>query len=94
MIFDPQPWMVDAACAHLDLTPRELDRLFFPARGETADQARAICAGCPVRKSCLDYAVTTRQAFGIWGGTSEMERRAIRHERGLGRAHRQERETA
>jgi len=94
MIFDPQPWMVDAACAHLDLTPRELDRLFFPRQGEPTDRAKAICSGCPVREPCLDYALTTFQRFGVWGETSEMERRKLRHERGLGRARGQERETA
>jgi len=39
--------------------------------------AKAICARCPVRDSCLAYALDTRQEFGIWGGLNEDERRAI-----------------
>jgi WhiB family redox-sensing transcriptional regulator len=80
MIAAPQPWMADAACAHLDLTPAEVDRLFFPQRHQTAEHAKAICAGCSVREACLDYALTTRQTFGIWGGTSETQRRALRRD--------------
>lgn len=52
--------------------------LFFPEPGQTeqTEQAKAVCAGCPVRESCLRFAL--RHAVdGVWGGTTEDERRAI-----------------
>ena len=52
--------------------------MFFPGRGETAGPARQVCAGCPVRQPCLDYAITNRITYGIWGGLTERERRALR----------------
>ena len=52
--------------------------LFFPSRGEPAGPARQVCAACPVRQQCLDYAITNRIVHGIWGGLSERERRALR----------------
>jgi len=57
--------------------------LFFPIGSSgpallQAAQAKAVCAGCPVRIDCLSYAIETGQAAGVWGGASEQERRAIR----------------
>jgi WhiB family redox-sensing transcriptional regulator len=57
--------------------------LFFPVGSSgpallQAAQARAVCAGCPVRIDCLNYAIETGQAAGVWGGVSEEERHAIR----------------
>ena len=58
--------------------------LFFPPDAELVKAgqrreaaAKAICAGCPVRDECLAYALESRQAFGIWGGADERERRAM-----------------
>ncbi len=65
-------WRDLAACRGADLD------LFFPERGESADSARRICAACPVRQPCLDYAITNRIVHGIWGGLTERERRALR----------------
>lgn len=65
-------WMADAACAGMD------PDVFHPDRGEDARPAKAICAACPVRQRCLDYALDARLKHGIWGGTSERERRRIR----------------
>jgi WhiB family redox-sensing transcriptional regulator len=39
--------------------------------------AKRICAVCPVRRVCLDHALTTREGHGVWGGLNEVERRAI-----------------
>jgi WhiB family redox-sensing transcriptional regulator len=81
-------WRMAGACATAD------PNLFFPAgRGHlTARQVRTaiqICAGCPVRRECLEYAVTTREAHGIWGGTTPDERlRAHRDELSRRRAER------
>jgi WhiB family redox-sensing transcriptional regulator len=64
-------WRELAACRG-----SELD-LFFPGRGESAGPARQVCAACPVRQPCLDYAITNRIVHGIWGGLTERERRAL-----------------
>ena len=66
--------------------------LFFPERGESAEPARQVCAQCPVREPCLDYAIANTIVHGIWGGLSERERRALRV-RSL-RASRRERDQA
>ena len=55
--------------------------LFFPERGSSTIKAKAICSECKVREECLEYAVERKERFGIWGGKSERERRAIRRER-------------
>jgi hypothetical protein len=66
--------------------------VFFPGRGETAGPARLVCAACPVRQPCLDYAITNRITHGIWGGLTERERRALRS--GWVRASRRDRDRA
>lgn len=57
--------------------------LFFPPPGrlDLMATAKAICARCPVREECLDYALVTRQVHGVWGGMSERERSRIRRRR-------------
>jgi len=68
------PWRQFAACRSAD------PELFFPvsASGPSlrqGEEAKAICAGCPVRGQCLTFATLTRQEHGIWGGLTEEERR-------------------
>lgn len=75
--YDKDTWRLAAACR--DLSPE----LFFPvgSTGMAADRivaAKAICADCPVRSSCLTFALTTNQEFGVWGGCDEDERRLLR----------------
>ena len=65
-------WRELAACRGADL------EVFFPERGESAQVARQVCAACPVRQPCLDYAIANRIVHGIWGGLTERERRALR----------------
>jgi WhiB family transcriptional regulator, redox-sensing transcriptional regulator len=65
-------WRYRAACRGADLN------LFFPGRGESAEPARQICAGCPVRQPCLEYAISRGIVHGIWGGLAERDRRALR----------------
>ncbi len=55
--------------------------LFFPARGESTSQALATCAKCPIIEACGEYAIAGSQRIGIWGGTSEPQRRRIRRAR-------------
>ena len=51
--------------------------LFFPSDGVGVEIARRICATCPVREPCLEYALAERIDHGVWGGASERERRRI-----------------
>ncbi len=73
-------WRRLAACRDEDTD------LFFP-NGETGDAleqaelAKAICAGCPVRLECLEFALTTNQPYGIFGGLTEAERKSLRRRR-------------
>jgi hypothetical protein len=78
MLLGPE-WARDAACK--DLEPEEADALFFPERGGKGNAGRALCRRCPVAAQCLEFALTEGEAFGIWGGTSERERRVLRRER-------------
>lgn len=72
-------WMQDSHCLGLD------PDLFFPERGASTKEAKAVCRGCPVREDCLEYALANTEKFGIWGGMSERERRRIRRARALER---------
>ncbi|MFB9458375.1 WhiB family transcriptional regulator [Streptomyces antimycoticus] len=57
--------------------------LFFPV-GNTgpallqAEEAKAVCRRCPVMETCLQWALDTNQHYGVWGGMSEDERRALK----------------
>ncbi|MFJ5263282.1 WhiB family transcriptional regulator [Streptomyces sp. NPDC088387] len=58
--------------------------LFFPIGAGTSgptliqtEEAKAVCARCPVRQQCLDWAVKVHPVDGIWGGTTESERRDL-----------------
>jgi len=67
-------WRQLAACRHAD------PELFFPvsASGPSLEQvarAKAICAGCRVKRQCLVFALGTRQEHGVWAGLSEQELR-------------------
>ena len=65
-------WMERAACRGED------PLVFFPVRGGTSTKARAICSVCPTRQACLEYALADPEISGVWGGTSEGERRKLR----------------
>jgi WhiB family redox-sensing transcriptional regulator len=54
---------------------------FFPARGESVRDAKAVCSICPVRSECLEFAMRLKVVHGVWGGLSERERRFLRRER-------------
>jgi WhiB family transcriptional regulator, redox-sensing transcriptional regulator len=66
-------WMLHGACQRVD------PELFFPIAGTArqVEAAKAVCAACAVRASCLSYALAAKPE-GIWGGTTEEERRAAR----------------
>ena len=70
-------WRDDAACRETDA-----DKFFpegepsVPAVAAQVREAQTVCSTCTVRLPCLDFATVTRQAHGVWGGTSEDERNA------------------
>jgi WhiB family redox-sensing transcriptional regulator len=71
--------MKQGACRGLD------PELFFPLTefGQGAAQAalaKSVCRRCPVQMQCLAWSLETGQEFGVWGGTTESERRALRRE--------------
>lgn len=54
---------------------------FFPSDGVGVIRTQRICAACPVRAECLEYALVNHIEHGVWGGTSERERLRIRRAR-------------
>lgn len=72
-------WRKDAICRDTD------PDLFFPV-GTTGNalvqiqKAKDVCGECPANRDCLEFALETNQDSGIWGGTSEEERRKMRRE--------------
>ena len=71
-IIAPPEWMAAGLCAEID------PDLFYPESGAPNRDAKRICAGCDVRAECLAYALAHRERFGVWGGTTERERRRMR----------------
>lgn len=63
-------WRVSANCQHND--PNSLF-----VRGAKQHDAKAVCAGCPVLAECLAHALDNRIEFGVWGGLTERQRRAL-----------------
>ena len=72
-------WQTQANCLGVD------PDLFFPERGASTREAKAVCRACVVRQDCLEYALVNGEKFGIWGGLSERERRRLRRQRALAR---------
>lgn len=71
-------WQERAACAEGDA------RLFFHPTGERGEMftereraAKRVCAQCPVLAECRNYALATRESYGVWGGLGENERAAL-----------------
>ena len=75
----PDDWRDLSACRDTD------PDLFFPVGTtgpavEQIENAKAVCDSCDAKDPCLDFALTTNQDSGIWGGTSEEERRKLRRQ--------------
>lgn len=51
--------------------------VFFPSDGVGVEIAKEICSSCPVKEPCLEYALSNRVDHGVWGATSERQRRRI-----------------
>jgi WhiB family redox-sensing transcriptional regulator len=81
----PRPswgWQDDAACRDESLG------LFFGPDGERQPEreirerkAKSVCADCPVRAQCLNYALSRPEKYGVWGGLNEEERAGERRRR-------------
>ena len=74
-------WRHRAACREID----DPD-IFFPIGTtgpalEQIENAKRICMGCCVREKCLEWALSTGQDIGVWGGLSEEERKEAQQSR-------------
>ena len=74
-----ESWQIKGSCRG-----PQASVFFPPAQFERKDEkldresrAKAICRTCPVKRECLDYAVSIREAHGIWGGLNEVERKQL-----------------
>jgi WhiB family redox-sensing transcriptional regulator len=75
--FNKDNWRERANCRGID------PNLFHPERGSNGHDmatAKQVCAGCSVRKECLEYALDNMEKVGVWGGLSERERRRVRRD--------------
>jgi WhiB family transcriptional regulator, redox-sensing transcriptional regulator len=66
-----QTWQDEAACRDAD------PELFFATDDASRHEALTLCGACPVRTECLEHALAHREAYGIWGGTDEQERKRL-----------------
>ena len=64
-------WQDEGLCKESD------PEAFFPEKGGSTKQAKAVCRRCPITEKCLQYALDNEERYGIWGGKSERERRMI-----------------
>jgi WhiB family redox-sensing transcriptional regulator len=68
----PPDWTRHAACVG-----SWVDLDWIEPAPEQADRCRAVCARCPVRLTCLAYALARAEPWGIWGGLDPAERAAL-----------------
>jgi WhiB family redox-sensing transcriptional regulator len=73
----PKDWRDDALCTAVD--KNDIDA-FYPSNRQEAEFAKSVCALCPVRDECLQAGLDGNE-WGIWGGTTETERRELQQER-------------
>lgn len=69
-------WRFDGEC--YDLSRPDI---FYPGKGESLKEGKAVCNECAMKQTCLEYALSNNEQFGLWGGTSERERARIRKQR-------------
>ncbi|MEU7074697.1 WhiB family transcriptional regulator [Streptomyces narbonensis] len=63
-----------AICGQVD------PELFFPEKGGSVKEPKEVCAVCPVRVQCLNWALTNDVRHGVWGGLSDRERTRLRRQ--------------
>jgi len=64
-------WTLRAACRGQDV------ELFYSNEPSNVQRALKMCSNCPVRRDCIDDAVSRGEWFGVWGGLKEGRRRRI-----------------
>lgn len=72
--FQPPAWMAEGSCA---AQWRKPDDWFDQPRTLTTANALMVCAACPVKALCIEFAVSNRITDGIWGGRTETELRGM-----------------
>ena len=70
-VIEERPWAIYSACREAD------PEIFFAATRADERAALAVCGACAVADQCLEFAIETRERFGVWGGTHERERRTM-----------------
>jgi WhiB family redox-sensing transcriptional regulator len=69
-----EDWRLGAVCAQVD------PDLWFPEKGSTPHEAKAMCRRCPVTTECLNDALANDELFGVFGGLSAQERRKLKRQ--------------
>jgi len=72
---NPTAWRDLGACRGL------APAIFYPDDDDDAHDAKSVCAQCGVRVACLEFALSSREKQGVWGGATERERRRIIRQR-------------
>lgn len=67
----PDRWQDRASCFGVD------PDVFFPISEEEAGPALAYCSSCQIREDCLSWALKNGERYGVWGGTTEQQRRRL-----------------
>lgn len=74
--YERPDWQAHGACRGTD------PALFYGAVSKAdVEQARAVCADCPVKNLCAAWSLANNEKFGVWGGLSERQRRTVRHDK-------------
>lgn len=68
---DLPEWQERALCKETD------PEAWWPEKGGSTREAKRICNRCEVKAECLAYALDNEERFGVWGGLSERERKAL-----------------
>lgn len=71
-VANSERWQERAICSQVD------PELFFPNKGQSSREAKKVCAECPVKAECLEYALTNHLTSGVYGGLSERERSKLK----------------
>jgi WhiB family redox-sensing transcriptional regulator len=73
--YKDRDWRADAECLGVHVN------VFYPRQKKDTREAREFCGVCPVTRECLTFALSSRDRFGVFGGTSWPQRRRMLKER-------------
>lgn len=77
--FDDLPWHRQAACTEPEVNPA----WFHSSDVREVKHAVRVCKGCPVSNECLQYALSSDDNWGVWGGLTDRQRRSLSRQRRL-----------